>query len=329
MQADAALAAWTVSLDAGPSRHGRYQVHGRFVKGEGEGTTESKPLVVLLNGVFSDGETWRFVTEPLAKSNDLLVLDLPGTGLSAIEEPDEEPAEAFTLAWTGARLFYALEDFTRRTGKPRRIVIVGHSLAGAVILQMLGDRTLGHAHAETVARIRGAALIAPADVGADGWNPTFVMLAKLSDAEVALGSTFGVLRDRVEVAIFGSVEAPSRRAFQREAERILESIEDRPRRRASQLMLRRVRPVNDDDEPDWKEVGVLVENQRRVEQPVLLLWGRHDDAIPLETGRKLAREIANAHLTIVEDARHSLHQEKPLETAALLTRFVSDVAGSD
>lgn len=60
-------------------------------------------------------------------------------------------------------------------------------------------------------------------------------------------------------------------------------------------------------------VGV-VENRARLHEirvPCLVVWGGADTIAPLENGRLLAREIAGAHLTVIEDGPHPCYLAEP------------------
>jgi pimeloyl-ACP methyl ester carboxylesterase len=188
-------------------------------------------------------------------------------------------------------------------------------LLGAPELQAL-DRTLD-------TRVAGAVLLAPADILTARWSPTLVELAKLGEVEVGVGGALGILESRVEDAIASSVEQPERRALRGEASRILEALVDPRRRRASQAMLRRIRPVRDDDSPIWPEVEALARDYERIDRPTLLVWGRLDDALPLSMGASLEARIPGARLEVIEGVRHSMHQEDPHATADVIERFVA------
>lgn len=48
-----------------------------------------------------------------------------------------------------------------------------------------------------------------------------------------------------------------------------------------------------------------------IEQPVLVVWGRHDRFINVKLGELLAKSLPNAHLEIIEDSGHFVHMDKP------------------
>jgi pimeloyl-ACP methyl ester carboxylesterase len=281
---------------------------------------------VLLNGVFSDGSTWRFVTGPLAAHHDLLVIDLPGTGESACVDPDARPDDAFTPRWIGHRVWAAVTRFQSAQPAPRQMVLVGHSLAGAVILRMFGDPLLRAESVSERASSVGAVLIGSADIGTKDWSPVLIGLAKLTEPEITIGGAIGVLDSEVRGGIIRSVEHPERAALEGEATRMVAVLEDRDRCRASQLMLRRIRPIDTHELPVWSAIRPMVEDHHRVDLPVMLLWGRDDDILPLATGEKLASEIPGSRLVVIDDARHSVHQEDPLAVAVAIERFADEVS---
>jgi pimeloyl-ACP methyl ester carboxylesterase len=319
LSADDELAARTHRLDATEPGGPELFVHAREIGLE----HDEGPALVLLNGIFSDGRTWRFVTAQLAAKRRVLVLDLPGTGQSSAPDPESLGPEAYTPRWIARATLRALAAWQAQQPERQQLVLVGHSIAGTVAMHLLGSPALVELHDQLDARVAGAVLIAPADILTASWSPTLVELAKLSDLEVGFGSAFGILESRVEQAIVSSVEEPEQRALGGEATRILESLRDRSRRRASQAMLRRIRPVRDDDTPIWPEVRALAEDYEQIRSPTLLLWGRRDDALPVSMGEELRERIPGAELEVVEGVRHSVHQEAPYATADAIERFAS------
>jgi pimeloyl-ACP methyl ester carboxylesterase len=61
----------------------------------------------------------------------------------------------------------------------------------------------------------------------------------------------------------------------------------------------------------------------RITSPALILWGERDHFVPRSHGETYAERIPDAELTIVSEAGHSAHVEKPEETARLILKFLS------
>ena len=101
--------------------------------------------LVLLHGFGESLMSWRAVADRLADRYRVVILDLPGFGLS------EKPVGRWDLATMHARLAAFLEAWTEGP-----VVVVGHSMGGELAASLaLADTT----------RIVGAVLIAPAGYG--------------------------------------------------------------------------------------------------------------------------------------------------------------------
>lgn len=66
----------------------------------------------------------------------------------------------------------------------------------------------------------------------------------------------------------------------------------------------------------YRQVGKL-------HKPVMLIWGRLDDLVPLSQSEALVEAVPGMEVHIIENATHIPHYEKPEETNPLLLRFLS------
>ena len=71
-------------------------------------------------------------------------------------------------------------------------------------------------------------------------------------------------------------------------------------------------------------IHILTHEYRTIQQPVLLVWCREDRIVPLSIGQRLARELSNARLEIIETCGHVPQEEEPLATAGLMQRFLAE-----
>jgi pimeloyl-ACP methyl ester carboxylesterase len=60
----------------------------------------------------------------------------------------------------------------------------------------------------------------------------------------------------------------------------------------------------------------------RITAPTLVIWGEHDRMVPRTHGETYARLIPGAKLQVISGAGHSVHVEKPTETAKLVADFL-------
>lgn len=65
-----------------------------------------------------------------------------------------------------------------------------------------------------------------------------------------------------------------------------------------------------------------IQKYSEIDIPVLLLWGDHDEVIPLWVGEKLHDELPNAELQLIKNCGHAPHEERPGETARRILKFL-------
>lgn len=278
------------------------------------------PVLVLQPGVLADAGTWRFLAPHLAASFDLVLVDPPGTGASARPDPRRAGAEAYSPTWLAACTLGALEAFDRGEPAPRRYVLVGHSLGGTVVLRALADPGLAARHADLRARVERAVLLAPADLALTAADERLATIRDLSDLEAGLAQGLGLLRRQVEDAVWGSVLVPQQTALRGDAARLEAALCRPDTRHAAQAMLRRFVRTDRGGRPVPAEVERLTAPERGLTLPLLVLWGRHDDTLPLAGAQRLLERLPGEQLRLLP-AKHSPHIECVPDTAALIGAF--------
>ncbi len=63
-----------------------------------------------------------------------------------------------------------------------------------------------------------------------------------------------------------------------------------------------------------------------ISQPVELVWGRHDDEVPVEVAERAARMLAVARLTVLDGAGHFVPTEAPEGMSAAIGRRLESLA---
>ncbi len=66
----------------------------------------------------------------------------------------------------------------------------------------------------------------------------------------------------------------------------------------------------------------IIKRYKLIKIPLLIIWGKNDDAITLETGEKLCEVISNCSLIVINDCGHIPHEEKPQETFNTINEFL-------
>lgn len=242
------------------------------------GKANGRPPVVLLHGLNDSHLTWRQIAPRLACDRRVLVLDLPGHGLS------DRPDAGYELAWY-ANIVVAWVDHLGL----EEIDVVGHSLGGGIALMLLpGGRP----------RIRRLVLAA---AGGLGKEVSFVLrLASIPFVVELFGQPFMALGTRLAL----------NRWRNRLPHRHVDDLSAMNARRGSaRAFARTVRGLM-----NWRgqrhsfflhahEIGEL--------PPIAVLWGDGDSIIPIEHGRALARGVEGVRFTELAGCGHYLHHDDP------------------
>jgi pimeloyl-ACP methyl ester carboxylesterase len=281
------IGAWMVAAGLTPRYETIDGLRIRYVR-SGKGSP-----VLLLHGIASSIYTWKDVLPTLAARHDVIAMDLPGFGDSAVSERPSGELNVRTVISLMDRLGIA------------RASIVGNSLGGAIAVAV---------DARVPARVDRLVLI-----DAAGYNfkpadrPPILRFAAAVPPRIAAALP---IRPMVTLAL--------RQVFHDHRlvtpERVAAYVEPL-RRPGAAAALNRLLLATDD-------LG-FPEVIRSVHAPTLVVWGRYDTWIPVRDAARFAADIPGAQVVLV-DAGHMPQEERPAETAALVARFLAEVsAGED
>jgi len=284
-------------------------------------TRQRDKLIVCVHGVFSDCRMWRFLAAELAFDHDVVLVDLPGCGESDKPDPDSLPREAYTPEDMTHRLLEALQVYLRTRSDDPEVTIVAHSYGGALALRMFGDPTLREKFGDVIERIDRLVLLAPLDVAVEKAHPVLIELGRISGVRVWGALQLGLLRERVADGMIENAGAPQL-ALREEADQKIEILTSWKARRAMQATLNRAVPAKG-KRPDWSKIDPIVASYRNVDRPTLILWGVHDEVLPVSMGYKLASQIPGARLVTIPAGMHSFPVEQPTLVAELIRAELS------
>jgi len=226
------------------------------------------PTVVLIHGFASSLNAWNGVAGALRPGHRVIALDLKGFGHTSRPEGDYSPKAQ-------AELVLALLDAREVEGP---VDLVAHSWGSSIALEL--------------------ALMAPARVAKialyDAWVyedqlPTAFAWARAGGmGELIIGAFYD---ERADEKIAGAFYDPK---YVTEA--LVETVEDqlsRPGTKAAALAAIRGQRYDD-----------IETRYKKVDKPVLLLWGREDRVTTLEFGERLSKDLPNAHLIVYPQCGH-------------------------
>jgi pimeloyl-ACP methyl ester carboxylesterase len=250
------------------------------------------PAVVLVHGLGGFAETWRRTIAPLAERATVYAFDLPGHGQSG------KPRASYRLAWL-ARVLHGFLD----TLGVRHASLVGHSLGGAVAV------TYALVHPARVERLALLGALVPGAAFRLPWTARALALP-------VVGEALGFLaRPRLcKAAIAGCFHAPDAA----EVDFLVDTrFGERTSAAARGAWLATVRGLRADLEgrrADYRRALATLE------QPVLLVHGRQDPAVPAAHCAEALAALPRAAVRWVDACGHFPH----LEHAAVVNPWLTD-----
>lgn len=254
------------------------------------------PPILLLHGFGACAYTWRHLIPPLAAEHRVFTLDLKGFGFS------DKPADGHYAVSDQAEM---VADFSRRQDL-HDLVIMGHSMGGGVTLM-----TYLKLRETDPRRIKKLVLIDSA--GYPQKMPWFIRMAKIPGLNAALSKLLparfatalvlkkcyynkdAVTEEQIDTyAYFGSLPGAAAAVSQT----------------AKQLV------------PKGEDIEALIARYKTIKVPVLVIWGREDEVVPLEVGENFKRDIPGAELVVLPHCGHVPPEEEPLATRQAIMDFL-------
>lgn len=259
-----------------------------------KGKAGDMPEILLLHGFGSSTYTWRKNLDELAKLTRVTAIDIKGFGLT------EKPKDGRYSEQAYAEHVLAVMDAL----KIKRAVVAGNSMGGAIAARVALE------HPE---RVAGLVLVDAArpftrlDFEAAGVDAGRFKGGPKSPLAVALVRTM-ITRNRIREMLESVYEGREPVTPEMiDAYYIPTTIEGAP-----EALLSMMSPPADTAKP------IPLKN---LACPVVILWGKADNVIPVRAGEALAKEIPGSELIIWDSAGHLPHEDRPEEFNLLMKQF--------
>ena len=70
------------------------------------------------------------------------------------------------------------------------------------------------------------------------------------------------------------------------------------------------------------DIEALTAQYKTITVPVLVIWGKEDEVVPLEVGERFKRDIPNSELVVIPHCGHIPLEEKPQATRQAIMGFL-------
>lgn len=261
------------------------------------GDPGARTPVLLIHGLMDAHLSWRLVTPGLARDRRVLMVDLPGCGLSG------RPDASYGLQWQAE----LLASWLALLALPR-IDVVGHSYGGGVALMLL---------LACPARVRRLVLAASGGLGREvgfwlkfGSFPHFV--ERYGQPFMAFG-TRHALRSLIKRRDVAGQVGDTREYIEALAK--MNALEGTAR--AFSRTVRDVIGFGGQTRHFMHRIDEL-----KVHVPIAVMWGEQDTLIPMKHGRDFVGLFEHAVFVSIPECGHYLHQERPVEVTEALRRFL-------
>ncbi len=252
--------------------------------------------VVLVHGNGDEADTWRHVFKSLTKSFRVVALDLPGFGRSRTPQNGDLDSLIDALS----RLIESLQCSK---------VHLGGSSMGAVICTMYASQNPN--------RVSSLTLVGGADMDSNDVeaNPGIASLLKPEIGEVYYNGLRALGQDAAFATLkpyYANLQTMPASDLEFLRQRVWARVWSDTQRDAFLAALRSLfsrQPLTD---------------SRLEHLPLQLIWGEHDNIVPIQAALNMQKTYPQAKLALIEGAGHLPHQEKPEAFLKVLGSFLSN-----
>jgi pimeloyl-ACP methyl ester carboxylesterase len=255
-----------------------------------EGPRDDPLPIMLLHGTSSSLHTWDGWAAELSKTRRVIRYDLPGFGLTGPSEHHDYQVQSHA-----ATVRAVMDEL-----KISRVILGGNSLGGHIALVTA---------LQTPERVAKLIL-----VDAAGYP--------LAPQSIPIGfrlSVSPVFQTIARVTLPRSVVEDSVKNVYGDPSRVTPELVDR----YYELTLREGNRQALSERLRWVRGDAVTHQIPLVSMPTLILWGEKDRLIPLEAGKRFARDIKGSELVVFDGLGHVPQEEDSARTVQAVQKFIA------
>lgn len=262
-----------------------------------EVTGKGKTHLVFLHGFAASSETWKFIKDFFDKEKyTLIFIDLCGHGHSSYNKETDYSIENQAKIIFEFLKMLKLNDF----------ILIGHSYGGSISLLLsviYGDSL----------NIKKMILI---DAGAYSDELPFFIRQLKNPVFSFLGNFAGFIipKNLAGKIVLRSLYFNKRLVTDERVSLYTKFFSTR----------QFIAIVNAAKKIIPKEYPAYISKYTKINTPVLIIWGRNDNVISLESGKKLNKALINSRLIVLDDCGHIPQEELPEETYSIVGSFLEN-----
>jgi pimeloyl-ACP methyl ester carboxylesterase len=259
----------------------------------------AEPTFVLLHGYAGSSYTWRYWAPRLTSRGRVLTVDLKGFGDAP--KPEDGRYAPGDLADLVVALLRELDL--------RNVTLIGHSLGGGVAL--LTALRLHDSGEDRLARL--------VLIGSPAYRqklPPLVPLSKVPGLTAPLLEMIGA--KRAVRSVLRQIVFDPDGVTEEQVDAYARPLATREGVLAAMAAGRSIVP---------DDLDAMAARYPDIDVPALVLWGDHDRVVPLRIGERLASDLPNARLVVMERCGHVPPEEHPEASFAHLEDYLDGTGG--
>lgn len=247
----------------------------------------SDKTFVLLHGFLSSTFTFRHLISLLKKEYQVLSIDLPPFGKSA---------KCSRYVYSYKNLAQTVINLTEALGL-KKMTFIGHSMGGQIVLNILhmmpelADKAILLCSSAYLKRSKLPLILT-------SYLPYFHLFVKYWFARTGV-------RKNLQDALYNHsiINDEMINGY------LQPFLQD-------EIFVALTRMIRD------REGDLSPKELKQIKTPCLLVWGDHDNSMPLEVGEKLNKDLVNSELVVLKETGHALPEERPNEVYEYIKSFL-------